>query len=143
MVRNLKILQCIRKLWPGQVNPDTFTQHATDTKQPLWKLSQAQCKQATKWGIMDQNRRSFLAELGANVKRSFTFNVLYRTFTVLYRTFTVLYRTFTVLYRTFTVLYRTFTVLYWTFTVLYRTFTVLYWTFTVLHRTFTVLYKNF
>jgi len=47
MVSNLKILQCIRKLWPGQENPDGRTyRHWTDM---ATKLSLPQVDLTMKW----------------------------------------------------------------------------------------------
>ena len=50
MVSNLKILQCIRKLWTGQENLDGRTEARTDNKQRLSRLCQAHRKRARQKG---------------------------------------------------------------------------------------------
>ena len=54
MVSNLKILQCIRKLWTGQENLDgrteARTEARTDNKQRLSRLCRAHRKRAQQKG---------------------------------------------------------------------------------------------
>ena len=46
VVSNLKILQCIWKLWPRQENPDGQRDACTDIKKPSWWLCPAYRKRA-------------------------------------------------------------------------------------------------
>ena len=50
MASNLKILQCIRKLWTGQENLDGRTEARTDNKQRLSRLCRAHRKRARQKG---------------------------------------------------------------------------------------------